>query len=191
MLHDSLIRIWHELWLRTQATRSSVPFESPYETWLIHAWHDSLIRVWLGSWLRTQAARSSVPFGSPYVTWLIHSWHDSSICYVTHSLLYDMRCDSGHRQRDHQCPRGIQTCIVVGDLRLPGSWKSHVTYKWVTAHINESRMNASSCIYNWFVPRRNESHHIWMSHVPCHLWMSHVPSRWWRSGALTLSISLN
>jgi len=58
---------------------------------------------------------------------------------------------------------------------------SHVSYEWVTSHMNESRLIWKSCLiclgyisYAWLMSHMNESCHIRMSHVSYEWVMSHM-----------------
>jgi len=52
---------------------------------------------------------------------------------------------------------------------------SHVTYKWVMSHINEScHIWISHVTYVWVLSHMNKSCHIWMSHVTYEWVMSHI-----------------
>jgi len=67
---------------------------------------------------------------------------------------------------------------------------SHVSYEWVTSHMNESRLIWMSHVsYEWVTSHMNESCLIWMSHVSYEwvmshmnesrlIWMSHVSYEW-------------
>jgi len=98
--------------------------------------------------------------------WMSHGTHDQ----VTSRILAHTVC--------HILMRHV-TCHI---------WLCRVTYKWVTAHMNESRHTWSSHVTyprTYLASHIDETCHILMRHVTCRIWpscvtykLSHVRYEW-------------